>query len=105
MRGTYINVQTPEQLTADTVFRQHSTNGVLDQPLRIFSFDHVGSRFLLAAVVTGVGENHAIRPLLTCHLYFFGIDHNYMIATINMGRITGLMLAANYFGNLAGNAA
>lgn len=105
MAGAGIDVKALEKLTADTVLGEHAAYGVLNQTLGVLGLDHVGCIFTLPAVVTGVRKNHAVGPLLAGHLHLLGIDDYHMVATINMGSVPRLVLAANYLGNLTGHPA
>src|SRR5690606_31699486 len=105
MLRTGIYMQAAEQLASQTVFRQHTTNGMLYQALRMFVAD-IGRRMLtLSARITGVCENHTVGPFLTRHSYLFGIDNHYMIATINMRCVTGFVLTLDDVCDLAGYTA
>src|SRR5690606_36004227 len=105
MFRTDINMQAAEQLASQTVFRQHAAYSMLHQALRMFVTD-IGRRVLaLTARITGVRVNHTIGPFLTRHFYFFGIDNHYMVATINMWCVAGLVLTLDDVCNLAGNTA
>lgn len=59
----------------------------------------------LTARITGVGEDHPVSPFFASHFYFFSIDDDHMVATIHVGGIAWLMLAADDLSNLAGDAA
>lgn len=105
MSSSGVNVKASEKLATDPVLWQHAAYSVLDQSFRMLCFDHIGSRFFLATIITRVSEDHAISPLLAGHLYLFSINNYNMISTIYMGRIARLMLAADYHGYLTRYAA
>src|SRR5690606_28688166 len=57
---------------------------------------------MLAARIPGMAQQDPVGPFFSRHLHFLGIDHDYMIAAIHMGRETRLVLTANDAGDFAG---
>lgn len=102
MFGAGIYMQTAEQFAAKAVLGQHAPYCVLHEALRMLGADLRRRVLTLPARISGVCENHTVSPLLSSHLYLFGIDNDYMVATIHMRSVAGLVLTLNDMCNLAG---
>lgn len=99
--GVY--VQASEKLASQSILGQHAANGVLNKALRMFFTDRSGRVLTLAAWITRVSIDNAVRFFLTGQSYFLSIDHNYVITAIHIRRIACLMLSADNVGDLAGH--
>src|SRR5262245_54969441 len=102
---TSVNVEASKKLSSQSVFRQHATNCVFDEALRMFRTDHSRGMLALSSGITGVLEDHTIRPFFSGHSHLLGVDNNHVVATIYMRRVAWLVFATNNFCNLTRHTA
>ena len=59
----------------------------------------------LSTGVTRVAYIDLVGHFLTSQTHFFGVDDDYVVATVNVWREVGLVFAANHEGNFTGQSA
>ena len=105
--GADVDVQLAELGPAETVVRNHATDGALDDELRFACAHFLGSFHLLASDVSGVAGVDFLGFLVAGEAHLLGIDDHDVIAGVGMRRKDGLMLptkeAGRFHRNLARN--
>ena len=107
MLGTVVYMHVLDYATTETVLGKHALEHfsvkrvvtcfyVLVERLLQKKF---GSRYALSAGITGIAEIFAVGPLVAGKAHLVGIDDNHMIATLNKGRVSGLVFASQDVGN------
>ena len=100
-----INVQIPVDFPAQAVLGQHAFDGHFEKPLRVLCKQNPGRCEALSTGVTRVAYIDLIGQFLTSQTHFFGVDDDYVVATVNVWREVGLVFAANHEGNFTGQPA
>jgi len=113
MLGTVVNVDVLQQLGAQTVLGQHALDDLHVQGMnalaQVFLLLALGlkggrSREALSTGIARVAHVLVLGPLLAGHLALVGIDDDHIVATINVGSVIGLVLAAQQLGHLRAQA-
>jgi hypothetical protein len=105
MLTTGINVQVRVQPTTQPVFRQHTLHGMLDDPLWMLFQQQTGRRKPLTAGITRVARVYFVGHLGTRQANLIGVDDDYVVPAIDVGRKVGFVFAANETRYLAGEPA
>jgi len=104
--GAGIDTQITELHAAERTARQHALDRLLDDPLGKFALeDRLGGAFLDAADKIGVVVIDFLFALAPRQHDLSGVDNDDVVAVINMGRVGGLVLAAQPHGDDRGEAA
>ena len=102
MRGTVVDVHVLDDATAETVLGEHTfyhldEEGViagLDVLVERLLHEDLGGRHTLSAGIAGVAEIFTVGHLLAGKAHFVGIDDDYIVAALYVGRVAGLVLTA-----------
>ncbi len=105
MLSTGIYFQLFEHRASQRTARQHATNRRLDSTLWGFLDQFFKANGFQTTDVTRVVVIHFVLCLITANAYFLRIDHNNIVASINMRSVLRLVLAAQTSGNLSGHTA
>lgn len=105
MLSSFIHKELLDHLTAQAVLGQHPFDAEFDDADRAGINHLFGSTGLLAAGIARVGLVFLLRQLVAGEADFSGIEHDDIIATVNVRRVRGLMLAAKHVGDLGEKAA
>ena len=108
MLGAVVHVHILNDGTAETVLGKHAFHH-FDEEWVIAGLEVLVHRLFLEvdrsedALATGIaGEAGvgAVGPFLAGELHFIGVDDDYVVAAIYVGRVAGLVFAAKNLGNL-----
>ena len=88
-----INKQFLEHLPPQAILREHALYGIFNDGFRLLSQQVARSRLALSARITRVAHIFFLVHLQARKTNLIGIDHNDVIATVNMGCIRRLVLA------------
>ncbi len=105
MLSTYVHEKLLVHLATKTILGQHALNGVLNDHFRTTLHDILGDGDLLATGIAGYRLIFLLIHLVTCEDHLFAVDHDDIVAAVNMWRIVGLVFAAQHVRNLAANPA
>lgn len=113
MVGTIVHVHVLDQHTAHAVLGKHTLHDLdeegvhagLDVLVEGFLHEYLGSSHTLAAGIAGERKVFTVGHLLAGENHLVGIDNDYIVATLHVGRIAGLVLAAKNLGNLGAKMA
>ena len=95
MLGALVDAQIAEDLAEQRTARQHALDGLLDDALREAAFqDELGRAFLDAAGIAGVVIIDLLVALAAGQDDLVGIHDHDVVAAVDMGRVIGLVLAA-----------
>ena len=98
---TSIDLQLLNHLIAQRALREHTLDSDFKSTARM-TFLHLGKRrFHDAAGITGVTVVSLFRSLRTAQLHLGSVDHNDVIARINVRRVFRLVLAAKASSNFS----
>lgn len=108
MLGAVVDVHVLDDGTAETVLGKHAFHhfdeeGViagLEVLVHRLLLEINGSEDALATGIAGEAEVLAVGPFLAGELHLVGIDDDYIVAAIYVGRVAGLVLAAKNLGDL-----
>ncbi len=112
MLCTVVNVHVADNAATETVFGEHTFHNLDEQgvvagfEVLVLSFLHknLGSGLPLTAGVACVREVNTVCHLLAGENNFVGVDDDYIVAAIHVGRIAGLVLAAENLGDFSAKA-
>ena len=100
MLGTGINLQVHEQSVTQTGLGQHALDGFLDEESR-FLGQIVGRRSVaLSARISGVTRVDLVGHLVARELHLLRVDDDDIVTAVHVGRVAGLVLAAEDLGDL-----
>lgn len=110
--GTVVNVHVVDDLATQTVFGKHTFHHTVEQGVfagfevfvEALFHEHFGGQFFLAAGITGEGVIDVVGHLFAGENNFVGINDDNVVATFNVGRVAGLVLAHENFGNFGAKA-
>ena len=102
MLSTSVQMQFLNLSTAQFSLRQHTTNGNLQNPLRLTSQQVTWGSFTLAAGVTGMAQVNLIGQLGTGEPDLVGIDNHHVVTIIKMRGEVGLVFSTQDGRNLGG---
>src|SRR5690606_27551730 len=103
--GTLVDLELAVHRAAERVLRQHALDRDLDHAFRV-ALQRLGEVLRLqVADVTGEPVVHLVLQLLAGHGDLLGIDHDEVIAGVDVGGEHGLVLAAEAACQLGGEAA
>lgn len=110
---TIVNVHVLNKATTKAVLGKHSLHHLNIQGMiarfevfvERFLHQHLGSGDTLTARIAGIREVFTVGKFLTGELYLISVDDNHIVATLHVGRIAGLVLAAKDFGNFCAQTA
>ena len=113
MVRSVVDVEVFDEFASQTVFGEHAFNymdveGVhtgLEVLVERFLHQNLGGGLALSAGVAGVGVVDAVGHLLAGEYALVGIDDDNIVAALHEGRVRGLVLAAQDFGNFRAEAA
>ena len=105
MLGADIHEEFLVHLTTQAILGQHALYGVLHDHFRTTLHDVLRDGDLLATGIAGYRLVFLLIHLVTCEDHLLAVDHDHVISAIYMGRIVGLVLAAQHVRNLAANPA
>jgi len=97
-----VHVQVGKQFPTQPILRQHTFHGVLDNALGVLFQQQPGRSEPLSAGITRVADVNLISHLRASQANLVGIDDNYVVPAINMGREVGFVFAADQACDLAG---
>ena len=100
MSFTRVYLQFSPHLSSERVLGQHTSHGVLDDPLGVFAQNLVDSRRSNATGITGMSIVALLFVFVAGEDNFLGVDTDDEIAAINMGCKDRLVLASEELGNL-----
>lgn len=112
MVGTIVHVHVLDQTTTKTVFGEHAFHHLdeegmhtgLDVFVERFLHQNLGVGVTLSAGITGECEVFAVCHLFAGKNHLVGINDDNIVAAFNVGRIAGLVLATQNFGNFRAKA-
>src|SRR5260370_40269987 len=100
MLGAIVNAKIAKLTPAQWTARQHALDRLLDDPLREPPFEVELRRALFyAADEAGVVVVDLLLQLAAGENHLLGIDDDDVVATVHMGRVGGLVLAAQSHGD------
>ncbi len=105
MLCTVVNVHVADNAATETVFGEHTFHN-LDEQGVVAGFEVLVLSLLhknLAGVAC-VREVNTVCHLLAGENNFVGVDDDYIVAAIHVGRIAGLVLAAENLGDFSAKA-
>ncbi len=113
MLRTVVNIHIVDELAAKTVLGEHAFHhmeeqGVLaglDVLVERLLHQAFGSGLALTAGIAGVGQIDAVGPLVAGELHFVGVDDDHVVAALHVGRIAGLVFAAQDFSDFGAETA
>lgn len=106
MLASLVHIHVVKYLPSKPVLREHAAYGTLHQDGgRLATHHFTGSGGATATWVACVMLQYFIIPLLAGHFDLVGIDDDDIVPTIDVRREAGLMLATEYFGDIAGHPA
>lgn len=97
-----VDVQVRVHFPANLVLWQHASYGHLKDALWVLFEQQPGCCKPLTTGVARVAYVDLVGHFLARQTHLFGVDDDYVIATVDMGREVGLVFAANHRSNLAG---
>ena len=105
--GADVDVELSELGPAETVVRNHASDGALDEELGFARAHFLGGFHLLPSDVSGVAGVNFLGFLVAGEAHLLGIDDHDVIARVGMRSKDGLMLptkeAGSFHRNLAEN--
>ena len=106
MLGAGIDAQVGHLAAAQRTARHHALDRLLDDPLgELARHDRAGGAFLDAADIAGVVVVDFLLQLVAGQQHLGGVDDDDVVAAIHMGRVGGLVLAAQAHGDDRGQPA
>src|SRR6476661_1899831 len=103
--STSVHVQVAVLGSTQAVVLQHAFHSVLDYAARVAVHLLAHRATLLATGVARVGDVDLLGHFLARHAQLVGVDNNYIVTAVGVGREGRLVLAAQNVGNLRANAA
>ncbi len=108
MVGTIEHVHILNQTATKTVFGKHAFHNLdeegvhtgLDVFVERFLHEDLSIGVTLTAGIAGVRKIFAVCPFFASENHFVGIDNDYVVAALHVGRIRRLILAAEDFSDL-----
>jgi len=95
MRGALVDAQVAHDLAEERTAREHALHGLLDHALGETALENgLGRALLDAARKPGVVIVHLLIALAAGEDHLVGVDDNDVVAAVDVGRIGGLVLAA-----------
>ena len=104
VRRALVNVQLAESGTTEAVVRDHALDGAVDDELRMATAATLGRLGLVATDVSGEAHVLLLDFLLAGKDGFFGVDHNHVIAGIDMIRIDSFVFSAKQYSGFFSHA-
>ena len=105
--GPVVDVKVADECAAETVLGKHTLDhldeqGVvagLDVLVERFLHQNLGGGHALATGIAGVREVLAVGHLLAGEAHLVGVDDDYVVAALDVGRVAGLVLATENEGD------
>lgn len=110
--GTVVNVHVGDDFATQTVLGEHALKHAVEQRVNArvevlverLLHEHFGGQFLLTAGIAREGVVDTVGHLLASENHLIGIYDDHVVATLNVGRVAGLIFAHKDFGNLRAEA-
>lgn len=108
-----VNVHIADELATKTILGEHAFHHTHEQGVHT-GFDVLverllhellGSQFFLTAGIAGVVKIDVVSHLFAGENNFVGIDDDYIVTALNVGRVAGLVLTHKDFGNFRAETA
>ena len=103
MLSSWVNAELGEDLTAEGVVRDHSLHSTLNEQLGAALTNTLNGLTLFTTDITRNGHVLLLGFFTTSQTDILGIDHDHMVAGINVRGEDGLVLAAQNVGGSHGH--
>ena len=88
-----VNVKVTIELVAESVLREHASDGVFENTLGIFAHEFLRCCEALATRICGVVYVLFLAPFVTGEFYLFSIDNDNVVTTIEARCVIGFRFA------------
>jgi len=101
MLAAGVDLQFVEHHPAEAGLGQHPPHGLLDDEFGLAVTPMLG-RLGLETLIAGIPAIQLLLPLLAGELHLVGVDHDHVVAGIDVRGVGGTVLAHQHHGDLAG---
>ena len=95
--GAFVNMQLANNRATEAIVRDHSLDGAFDNEFRMATAATLGRLGMMAADEARVAHVLLLRLFLAGKDRFFGVDHDNVIAGIDVAGKNGLVFAAKQY--------